>query len=596
MTDPIHASVSPVFTVAGERSGDLARDCVRLEVTEGTDGLRTLKAEFVAVGDGATGRRIGPALPGRADRRLRHGHHRRPRARWRPARRLRRHHLRPRGGVRRRRATPGPGVRRGRADAAADDPTDAQLHRRHQRGVTDADIARQIADAHGLQSDVAADGPRFDVVQQVNQSDLAFLRERARRIQAELWCEGRTLHFSTRDRRQGTRVQLVRGGHLLSVRLLADLAHQRSEVRVTGLRLRRRQVIDERAGDEVVVAESSSGRTGPQVVALALGPSRERPPKPWPLTFRFRDVAQSGDQARAWAKAEMLRRARAFVTVEALTRGSPELVVGSIVELQDVGAAVRRRRLLRDPVLPHLRPHRGPADAVRGRARHRERGELMHDRRPTARHRATTGSIPRSSPSWSTRPGRVRCRCASRAWAPTVTPTYAPGPAWSRRTPTAATAWRSCRTSAPRCWSRSRPASSARPTSSAPAGTARPRRRRRATEANNLRLLRSRTDSALTFDDTAGAEKVTITMKSGHRIELDNQRGEVVIKHSKGPVITMTTAGEIKMNCTTVDVTAAQVNVHAATSTFDGVINCTTLIASVGVTSPLYSIGVGNLL
>ena len=65
----------------------------------------------------------------------------------------------------------------------------------------------------------------------------------------------------------------------------------------------------------------------------------------------------------------------------------------------------------------------------------------------------------------------------------------------------------------------------------------------KATEANNLRLLRSRTDSALTFDDTGGAEKVTITMKSGHRIELDNQRGEVVIKHAKGPVITMTNTG-----------------------------------------------------
>ena len=106
---------------------------------------------------------------------------------------------------------------------------------------------------------------------------------------------------------------------------------------VTGFDSAAATVIDERAGDEVVVAESSSGRTGPQVVAMALGPSREKPPKPWPLTFRFRDVAQSGDQARAWARAEMLRRARAFVTVEAVTRGSPELVVGSIVELQDVG-------------------------------------------------------------------------------------------------------------------------------------------------------------------------------------------------------------------------------------------------------------------
>jgi uncharacterized protein involved in type VI secretion and phage assembly len=118
----------------------------------------------------------------------------------------------------------------------------------------------------------------------------------------------------------------------------------------------------------------------------------------------------------------------------------------------------------------------------------------------------------------------------------------------------------------------------------------------KATQANNLRLLRSRTDSELTFDDTKDAEKVTISMKSGHRIEVSNKPDEIVIKHAKGPVITLTANGEIKMNCTTVDVTAAQVNVHAATSTFDGIVKCTTLDASVGVKSPLYSTGVGNLL
>lgn len=117
-----------------------------------------------------------------------------------------------------------------------------------------------------------------------------------------------------------------------------------------------------------------------------------------------------------------------------------------------------------------------------------------------------------------------------------------------------------------------------------------------ATAANNLRLLKSRADSVLTFDDSSGAERVTITMKSGHRIELDNGRGQVVIKHANGPVITMTARGEITMKCVTVEINAPKVNVHAATSTFDGVINCNTLIASVGVTSPLYSVGVGNLL
>jgi phage protein D len=332
MTDPVHATTSPVFTVGGERSPDLARDCIRLEITEGTDGLRTLRAEFVAVGDGATGARSdlryldGQILDFGTSISVVLG---------------------PDGGqhvvfdgtVSGLEAIFGDGVPTTVMVYAEDSMMRLRMTRRMRTytGVTDEDVARQIADANGLKSKLAAKGPRFDVVQQVNQSDLAFLRERARRIQAELWCEGETLHFSTRDQRKGTKVQLVRGGQLLSVRLLADLAHQRSEVHVTGFDSAAAEVIDERAGDDVVTGESSPGRTGPQVVAMALGPSREQPPKPWPLTFRFRDVAQSGEQARAWARAEMLRRARAFVTVEGLTRNTPELVVGSIVELQDVG-------------------------------------------------------------------------------------------------------------------------------------------------------------------------------------------------------------------------------------------------------------------
>src|SRR5699024_4513638 len=69
---------------------------------------------------------------------------------------------------------------------------------------TDADIAGRIARRHGLRPDLAADGPSYDVVQQVNQSDLAFLRDRARRLQAELWAEEGTVHLATRDRRPGT--------------------------------------------------------------------------------------------------------------------------------------------------------------------------------------------------------------------------------------------------------------------------------------------------------------------------------------------------------------------------------------------------------
>jgi phage protein D len=323
MTEPPLGIASPVFTVAGERSGDLGRDCVWLEISEGTDGLRTMKANLVAVGGDATGPQakvnyldgqivdfgtaISVALGPDGNQ-----------------------HVVFEGVISGLEAVYGDGTPPLVLVYAEDALMRLRMTRRMRtyKDVTDADIARQIADSHGLQSDVSADGPRFSVVQQVNQSDLAFLRERARRIQAELWCEDRTLRFSTRNRRPGTEVQLIRGGNLVSVRLLADLAHQRSEVMVSGYDAAAASVIDERVGNEAIASEVASGRTGPQVVASALGASQ---------AIRFREVAQSGEQARAWARAEMLRRARAFVTVEGLTRGSPEMVVGSIVEFQDVG-------------------------------------------------------------------------------------------------------------------------------------------------------------------------------------------------------------------------------------------------------------------
>src|SRR5262245_36708865 len=55
MTEPALATTAPVFTVNGQLVRDLARDCVRLEVTEGVEGLRTMRAHFLAVGAGATG-------------------------------------------------------------------------------------------------------------------------------------------------------------------------------------------------------------------------------------------------------------------------------------------------------------------------------------------------------------------------------------------------------------------------------------------------------------------------------------------------------------------------------------------------------------
>ena len=114
--------------------------------------------------------------------------------------------------------------------------------------------------------------------------------------------------------------------------------------------------------------------------------------------------------------------------------------------------------------------------------------------------------------------------------------------------------------------------------------------------ANNIRVIRTRADSRLEFDDTAGAAKVSITMASGHKVVLDNAAQTVTVRHAMGCVITLDpVAVSINANVQ-LHVTAPMVNVDAAVSTFSGIVKANTVIADAFVLSPAYSPGVGNLL
>jgi phage protein D len=323
MTEPLLSSSAPVFKVDGERSGELARDLLGLAVEETTRGLKTLRASFVAIGpspggeaeqlqylDGSLldfGKRLEVSLgPAGEERVVFEGLISALEGGFEDAR--------------------PPEV----VVFAEDDLMKLRMTRRMRtyEQVSDADIAAAIASEHGLTPSADADGPTYDVVQQINQSDLAFLRDRADRVQAELWCDGGTLHFATRPNRTATSLTLVNGNELASVRCRADLAHQRSKVKVSGYDAAQRAAIEEEAGSDAVQAETSGGQSGPAVLDRALG---ER------ISYRVREAPLVSAEARAWATAEMLRRARSFVTVTGSTHGSPSLVVGSRVTLERVG-------------------------------------------------------------------------------------------------------------------------------------------------------------------------------------------------------------------------------------------------------------------
>jgi uncharacterized protein involved in type VI secretion and phage assembly len=116
------------------------------------------------------------------------------------------------------------------------------------------------------------------------------------------------------------------------------------------------------------------------------------------------------------------------------------------------------------------------------------------------------------------------------------------------------------------------------------------------TRPNDKRVLKTRSGSVLEFDDGAAGAKVTLRTSGGHQVVLDETNRSLAITHQDGSTVTLNAAGQVEVRANaTVEVTAAALNVHAPTAVFDGMITCTNLIASVGVVSPSYTPGAGNV-
>lgn len=122
--------------------------------------------------------------------------------------------------------------------------------------------------------------------------------------------------------------------------------------------------------------------------------------------------------------------------------------------------------------------------------------------------------------------------------------------------------------------------------------------------ANNVRSVTSRSGHKLTFDDTAGAEKVELKTKGGHTFTLDDAAGgTVTLTHSNGATIKIDAVGNIEITANVkvkinapagLDVTAAMVTVNAAMSSFSGVVKADTVITN-SVVSASYTPGAGNI-
>jgi phage protein D len=194
--------------------------------------------------------------------------------------------------------------------------------------VSDADVFNQIAGEHGLTTNVQVTGPPHKVLVQVNQSDLAFLRERARSIDAELWMEGRELNAETRANRRGTSLELIHGHQLRSFRVLADLATQRTTVTVNGWDVSAKDTLTYSATEAVIRSELNGDTSGVSILRSAFGERKEALAHAIPL---------NSDETQALAESYFKACARQFVVGRGVAETQAGLRVGAVVDLKNTG-------------------------------------------------------------------------------------------------------------------------------------------------------------------------------------------------------------------------------------------------------------------
>jgi hypothetical protein len=203
--------------------------------------------------------------------------------------------------------------------------------------VSDADVIRQIAGDHGLQPTIDVSGPTHTVLAQVNQSDLAFVRDRARAAGAELWIDGTRLFAKGRSSRSGSPIRLKYGAELREFSAIADLAHQRTSVTVTGWDVAGKQAIKHKADDAALASEVGSDTSGASVLQSAFGDRKESVAHTVPFT-----ASEAQVQAESWFRAA----ARRFVVGRGLAQPNAKLRVGAWVELDGLGSSFNGRYYL----------------------------------------------------------------------------------------------------------------------------------------------------------------------------------------------------------------------------------------------------------
>jgi len=204
----------------------------------------------------------------------------------------------------------------------------ARMHRRTKTWDVSSlgDIVSQIASDLSLTPQVNGLDASLGIEQQLNETDLRFLRRLLARYDADLQVVGGELHASPRSQVQRNAVQLDMNSQLRTVRVLADLSHQVTQVTATGWDYKQGQTIS--VTSQATAYGQGAGQTGKDWLSIALNTRSEH-------LGQFANLNQA--EAQALVDAEFLQRIRRFVVAHGTAEGNPNLRVGSWVTLTGIG-------------------------------------------------------------------------------------------------------------------------------------------------------------------------------------------------------------------------------------------------------------------
>ena len=192
--------------------------------------------------------------------------------------------------------------------------------------VSLSDIASQIARRLGLTPVITGLTDTLGTRVQLNESDLAFLRRLLHRYDADVQVVGQALQVSPRSDVRRGQLELALHSQLRRARVVADLAHQVTEVTVGGWNPDQGSPVLGTSRGEIL--GPGSGQTGAEILRTAIA---ERPHHISHL------AVGTDDEAQAAANSAFEQRARRFVVVEGCAEGNPALRVGTHVALTGLG-------------------------------------------------------------------------------------------------------------------------------------------------------------------------------------------------------------------------------------------------------------------